>query len=221
MRERTGRMVKIVRKDVIRSKPCKKNLETLTGVNKITKLLIYIFLKFRSLQSLEKNQPLPSASSSTSAQPKKTARQSTTLADNKEDGKDDGMLDIRTLREKSRNLDLPLISALCNDRYLLRQTKAFVLPIHPSETGASSSLSKSGIRSSNGGTSSSSRNKYPVSGLSTTQISKPPRKSSTSTHRHPAETKGNSYNVTTATTTTTSVGLPSSARKDPTRASHS
>ncbi|KAF4528206.1 hypothetical protein B566_EDAN014031 [Ephemera danica] len=34
-----------------------------------------------------------------------------------------GVLDIRTLREKSRHLDLPLIAALCNDRSLLRQTR--------------------------------------------------------------------------------------------------
>lgn len=34
-------------------------------------------------------------------------------------------LDIKTLREKSKNLDLPLIAALCNDRSLLKQTKAF------------------------------------------------------------------------------------------------
>ncbi|XP_065331822.1 protein expanded isoform X3 [Cloeon dipterum] len=32
-------------------------------------------------------------------------------------------LDIRKLREKSKNLDLPLIQALCNDRSLLRQTR--------------------------------------------------------------------------------------------------
>lgn len=33
-------------------------------------------------------------------------------------------LDIELLREKSRNLDLPLISALCNDQTLLKQTNA-------------------------------------------------------------------------------------------------
>nr|CAD7462430.1 unnamed protein product [Timema tahoe] len=43
----------------------------------------------------------------------------------------DGILDIRTLQEKSKNLDLPLISALCNDRSLLKQTNAFVMPKHP------------------------------------------------------------------------------------------
>lgn len=37
-------------------------------------------------------------------------------------------LDIKTLREKSKNLDLPLIAALCNDRSLLKQTKAFGAP---------------------------------------------------------------------------------------------
>lgn len=122
------------------------------------------------------------------------------------------MLDIRTLREKSRNLDLPLISALCNDRYLLKQTKAFVMPKHPTEATSSSASVKNTGRSSNGAT--SNRNKYPVSGLSTTQITKPPRKSSTSTHKHPAEVKGNAYKVTN------SAGI-SAAKKDPTRASHS
>ncbi|XP_061729859.1 protein expanded [Cydia pomonella] len=39
-----------------------------------------------------------------------------------------GDLDIKTLREKSKNLDLPLIAALCNDRSLLKQTKAFGVP---------------------------------------------------------------------------------------------
>ncbi|XP_055919540.1 protein expanded [Eupeodes corollae] len=37
-------------------------------------------------------------------------------------------IDIQLLREKSRHLDLPLISALCNDRSLLKQTKAFGTP---------------------------------------------------------------------------------------------
>lgn len=160
------------------------------------------------IQNLEKNQPLPSASSSSSS-PKKTSK--ATTMEEREEGKEDGMLDIRTLREKSRNLDLPLISALCNDRYLLKQTKAFVMPKHPAETTSSTST-KNGARSSNGGT--SSRNKYPVSGLSTTQITKPPRKSSTSTHKHPAEVKGNAYKVTNST------GM-SAVKKDSTRASHS
>lgn len=132
------------------------------------------------------------------------------------------MLDIKTLREKSRNLDLPLISALCNDRNLLRQTKAFVLPKHPTES-TSSGTSKSSPRntaSSNGG-GSSSRQKYPVSGLSTTQISKPPRKAANSTHKHPSssmaglsKTAGNAYQVNDSSVT-------ANDKKNPSRASHS
>jgi protein expanded len=75
------------------------------------------------------------------------------------------------LREKSKNLDLPLISALCNDRSLLKQTKAFVMPKHPRTTNPQISASLS------------SKAKYPVSGLSTTQLSKT-RKTNVS-HRHP------------------------------------
>lgn len=78
-------------------------------------------------------------------------------------------IDINTLREKSKHLDLPLISALCNDRSLLKQTKAFVMPRHPR-----SSINQCAI---------SPKTKYPVSGLSTTQLAKP-RKTSIS-HRHP------------------------------------
>nr|CAD7599151.1 unnamed protein product [Timema genevievae] len=157
----------------------------------------------------------------------------------------DGILDIRTLQEKSKNLDLPLISALCNDRSLLKQTNAFVMPKHPpgkqsssivkraerptswhreSDSKPSSTMEgktisssktemtdggaggggvktppKSGTllssilanKSSSGGKhscyiGSSSKLKYPVSGLSTTQISKPQRKvSASTTHVHP------------------------------------
>lgn len=83
-----------------------------------------------------------------------------------------GVIDIRTLREKSKNLDLPLISALCNDRSLLKQTKAFVMPKHP--TGDTP------IRGN------SSKSKYPVSGLNSNQINKPVKKASSS-HRHPGD----------------------------------
>lgn len=94
-------------------------------------------------------------------------------------------IDINTLREKSKHLDLPLISALCNDRSLLKQTKAFVMPKHPR------SLIMSGISINSIGIQQqcpssiilSSKGKYPVSGLSTTQLAKP-RKTSIS-HRHP------------------------------------
>lgn len=120
--------------------------------------------------------------------------------DDSDEQKNNDMLDIRTLREKSRNLDLPLISALCNDQYLLKQTKAFVLPKHPSETISIATSMKNSIRSSNEAT--FSRNKYPVSGLSTTQIQKSPKKSSTSTHKHPSEAKNNSYKININTSIT-------------------
>lgn len=45
-------------------------------------------------------------------------------------------LDIKSLREKSKNLDLPLIAALCNDRSLLKQTKAFGAPKLNRHTGS-------------------------------------------------------------------------------------
>ncbi|KAB0795578.1 hypothetical protein PPYR_12417 [Photinus pyralis] len=82
-------------------------------------------------------------------------------------------LDIRTLREKSKKMDLPLIAALCNDRSLIKQTKAFVMPKHPTDVN---------IRQSN-----SSKTKYPVSGLSNTQINKPARKLPSISHRHPGD----------------------------------
>ncbi|XP_076265193.1 FERM domain containing expanded isoform X2 [Rhynchophorus ferrugineus] len=84
-------------------------------------------------------------------------------------------LDIRTLREKSKKMDLPLISALCNDRSLIKQTKAFVMPRHPGEM--------SPPRQSR----NSARGKYPVSGLSSTKIQKTARKAPAVSHRHPAD----------------------------------
>lgn len=83
-------------------------------------------------------------------------------------------LDIRTLREKSKKMDLPLISALCNDRSLIKQTKAFVMPKHPCEVMPRQSMS-------------STRSKYPVSGLSSTKINKPTRKMPSVSHRHPGD----------------------------------
>lgn len=82
-------------------------------------------------------------------------------------------IDIGILREKSKYMDLPLISALCNDRSLLKQTKAFVAKNQrtpPSTSSTSASLS--------------SKAKYPVSGLNTAQLSKGGRKTTIS-HRHP------------------------------------
>ncbi|KAK4876174.1 hypothetical protein RN001_012596 [Aquatica leii] len=83
-------------------------------------------------------------------------------------------LDIRTLREKSKKMDLPLIAALCNDRSLIKQTKAFVMPKHPLDIN---------VRQP----SSSSKAKYPVSGLSNTQINKTVRKLPSVSHRHPGD----------------------------------
>lgn len=79
-------------------------------------------------------------------------------------------IDINTLRERSKHLDLPLISALCNDRSLLKQTKAFVLPKHPRSSITQGSQTPKG--------------KYPVSGLSTNQLVKT-RQKTTISHRHP------------------------------------
>lgn len=100
-------------------------------------------------------------------------------------------IDINTLREKSKHMDLPLISALCNDRSLLKQTKAFVMPKHPRSTLQQCLMQTHHM--------ASAKCKYPVSGLSTTQLSKP-RKTSIS-HRHPndklpplpMQTEGNNY----------------------------
>ncbi|VEN43717.1 unnamed protein product [Callosobruchus maculatus] len=79
-------------------------------------------------------------------------------------------LDIRTLREKSKKMDLPLISALCNDRSLIKQTKAFVMPKHPCDVPPRQPP----------------RSKYPAPGFSSTKMSKPTRKAPIS-HRHPGD----------------------------------
>lgn len=102
---------------------------------------------------------------------------------------DSPTIDINVLRERSKHMDLPLISALCNDRSLLKQTKAFVMPKHPrspmNQTGSIQAM----------------KGKYPVSGLSATQLAKPRAKTSIS-HRHPNDklpplpvqtTEGNNY----------------------------
>ncbi|XP_072388844.1 protein expanded [Diabrotica undecimpunctata] len=84
-------------------------------------------------------------------------------------------LDIRTLREKSKKMDLPLISALCNDRSLLKQTKAFVMPKHPNEVISRQSLS------------SPSRSKYPVTELNSSKLKQQTRKTPSVHHRHPGD----------------------------------
>ncbi|XP_039285435.1 protein expanded [Nilaparvata lugens] len=159
----------------------------------------------------------------------------------------DGLLDISTLREKSKNLDLPLISALCNDKSLLKQTNAFVMPKHPSASTASTSTPRDDrpkswhvkspkkcsseaaaiVSTESVGTStdpspkkntlfasflsaksspssvpavplkyattSNSKLKYPVSGLSTNQIVKSSRKTATSCHTHPSDSKHHAH----------------------------
>lgn len=116
--------------------------------------------------------PKPNLQNQVSSELKEASITSTQLTSPKaKSGTGAGVIDIRTLREKSKNLDLPLISALCNDRSLLKQTKAFVMPKHPSgETPQRLTGSKS---------------KYPVSGLSTTQINK--TRKPISSHRHPGD----------------------------------
>lgn len=89
---------------------------------------------------------------------------------NSPNGTTKSSIDINTLREKSKHLDLPLISALCNDQSLLKQTRAFVMPKHPKMGLNQMSLMPKG--------------KYPVSGLNTNQIQKSRSKNSIS-HRHP------------------------------------
>ncbi|KAH8413149.1 hypothetical protein KR009_008295, partial [Drosophila setifemur] len=83
-------------------------------------------------------------------------------------------LDIALLREKSKHLDLPLISALCNDRSLLKQTKVIGNPKPGQEQPGSSSQSPP---ISNGSTNSSS------SGGTLGKA----RKGSTVSHRHPQD----------------------------------
>lgn len=121
-------------------------------------------------------------------------------------------IDIKTLREKSKNLDLPLISALMHDRSLLKQTRAFVMPKHPkmgtaangSPVGAvnAPALASTTPSAQQNILAGAPKTKYPVSGLSTTQLVKP-RKTSVVSHRHPNDklpplpgqtaTEGNNY----------------------------
>lgn len=83
-------------------------------------------------------------------------------------------IDINVLRERSKHLDLPLISALCNDRTLLKQT-AIVIPKHQNSPIKQNTLQ-------------SSKAKYPISALTMLNTSSQPIKSRAKTsisHRHP------------------------------------
>lgn len=86
----------------------------------------------------------------------------------------EGMLDIRSLREKSKNLDLPLISALCNDRSLIKQTNVLVSPtttLTPAESATLTHTAKKKLfasflssgSSKNSSCLASNKLKYPVS----------------------------------------------------------
>lgn len=127
-------------------------------------------------------------------------------------------LDLAILRAQSRALDLPLIAALCSDCSLLRQTSAFVLPHHPptsatlttpvtptvsSTSGGGNSGSSSGSLSGNNSNNNKSlvlmgraarqlfARKYPVSGLSTTQLNR--RDSREVLRRPPAHPHGHLF----------------------------
>ncbi|KAH8353243.1 hypothetical protein KR084_009782 [Drosophila pseudotakahashii] len=89
-------------------------------------------------------------------------------------------LDIALLREKSKHLDLPLISALCNDRSLLKQTKVVMNPKTGQEIPIPSSSQSSGVVTTtiNGGSNSSGGGGGTLSKV---------RKGSTVSHRHPQD----------------------------------
>nr|XP_017086891.2 protein expanded [Drosophila bipectinata] len=88
-------------------------------------------------------------------------------------------LDIALLREKSKHLDLPLISALCNDRSLLKQT--MVNPKTGQEMPMPLASSSSPSQPSQATT--TSNNSSPGNGT----LSKSRKGSTTVSHRHPQD----------------------------------
>ncbi|BFF95631.1 protein expanded [Drosophila madeirensis] len=94
-------------------------------------------------------------------------------------------LDIALLREKSKHLDLPLISALCNDRSLLKQTKVMVNPKNANEGGGASPASSSSSSAGNANGNSNSTSPYSGGGGTLSKT----RKSSATvvSHRHPQD----------------------------------
>ncbi|XP_059616801.1 protein expanded [Phlebotomus argentipes] len=122
-----------------------------------------------------------SAGTSKAASVPSPAKSTPTLVNGK-DATGSPTIDIHALREKSKNLDLPLIAALCNDRSLLKQTKAFVMPRHPR---SGSGPNQGGVVSAALASHTAIKGKYPVSGLSTVQLAKP--RKSTASHRHPSD----------------------------------
>ncbi|XP_058809485.1 protein expanded [Phymastichus coffea] len=133
----------------------------------------------------------------------------------------DGGLDIIKLREQCLQADLPLITALCNDKNLLRQTQAFVLPKHPSKNSSTSPIKSSTRNGTSNSISSSSKQKYLVSNLSTTQITKPPRKNVNSTHKHPSTSAVGLNKSISTNFQMSSHNIAATDKKNSSRVSHS
>lgn len=116
-------------------------------------------------------------------------------------------LDIALLREKSKHLDLPLISALCNDRSLLKQTKVMgagggaggggqgtgtgQVGVGAVQGGGGGVLGTGGVSGTGSGTGAgvtASNHSHSTMNSSTGTLSKA-RKSNTGTvsHRHPQD----------------------------------
>ncbi|XP_022223719.2 protein expanded [Drosophila obscura] len=101
-------------------------------------------------------------------------------------------LDIALLREKSKHLDLPLISALCNDRSLLKQTKVMVNPKNANEVGgataaATSSSTSSASANANGNANSNSTSPYSGGGAGTLSKTRKQNSAAVVSHRHPQD----------------------------------
>lgn len=100
-------------------------------------------------------------------------------------------LDIALLREKSKHLDLPLISALCNDRSLLKQTKVTGAGAGQQGTAAAQvgvAAVQAGAGGGGGTGTGSASNHSTMNSTATGTLSKA-RKSNTGTvsHRHPQD----------------------------------
>ncbi|XP_050543075.1 protein expanded isoform X2 [Daktulosphaira vitifoliae] len=89
---------------------------------------------------------------------------------------DTTVLDIESLREKSRNLDLPLISALCNDQTLLKQTNTLATENKSTQT-SSVPMSAIGPNTVLVALTSTPQSTTPVSGESTVSASRTPSNS--------------------------------------------
>lgn len=102
-------------------------------------------------------------------------------------------LDIALLREKSKHLDLPLISALCNDRSLLKQTKVTAAGAGAAAGGQATAAAQvaavpTGAGVGVGGVVAGTASNHSTMNSATGTLSKA-RKSNTGTgsHRHPQD----------------------------------